>query len=188
MMFAVFLIHTKIVTGSFNGGNLWETFVGRVSNAGQIGPFGNFSGYIPGYANYSDFLCLFRNMLVENFSGFFISACSIFTAIIIFNIFNARKLLKKEIIVFLTGIYFTGFLYLLIFNSFTYYHEYSLLYIIPCFTISTVLLIYLLFSLFADAIFNKLKIRAETSKELLINLGLSVLLMGLYCARIFEGR
>lgn len=183
IMFAIFLFHTKILTGSFNGGNMYGTFIGRISNKGEIGYGGEFNGDVPDYKNYFEFLIWFKNNLFDNFSRLSLIGTCIFLVLIMLNLRNIKKIFKTEIRIFLIGLCFVGFLYLLIFNSFTYYHDFALLHIIPIFAISTVLLIYYLSHVLWYEILNKVQIESNIQRDLFACLTFNILLF--LCWRIF---
>ncbi|KPK96600.1 MAG: hypothetical protein AMJ95_13305 [Omnitrophica WOR_2 bacterium SM23_72] len=159
LMFALHLLHIKILTGSFNFEHLVRVFIGRISNAGERGADGVAINVIPDYKNFFEFLIFFKGYLKEYFFDlpflieypydfrrwFFLAGGIILLVFSIFNVPGVNKLLHKELRIFLSIMFFTVFSYLFVFNSFTYFHNFSLLNVVPFFAVSGVLLIYIVF-------------------------------------------
>lgn len=170
IMFMMFLFHNRALTGAFNGGNLYRTFIGRISNVGETDLHGALTKNVPEYKNYLEFLVWFKNVIIENFPAGFLVSSFLLAILFIFGTLKIKKIIKKEIRILLFGICFVGFSYTLIFNSFTYYHDYSLLHIIPFFTIATVLLTYLIANYLWDIFSDISKTESAMFKNLFINL------------------
>ncbi|KPK98847.1 MAG: hypothetical protein AMJ95_01845 [Omnitrophica WOR_2 bacterium SM23_72] len=174
-VFALFLLHIKILTGSFNFEHLVRVFIGRISNAGERAADGVVINAIPDYKNCFEFLIFFKGYLKEYFFDlpflivhpydfrrwFFLAGGFILLLFSIFNVPGVNKLLHKEIRIFLSMMFFTMFSYLLVFNSFTYYHNFSLLNVVPFFAVSAVLLIYIVIYGISHIFVKVAKIKSE---------------------------
>lgn len=135
-MFLGFLAHNVWLTGSINGGNLLRTFVGRVSNAGEVDFFGGIRPNKPPYETYGDFLIfLIRNLFRYGTWPYVIFGLS--GALIGRHGGSSSRVRLFSGLVFIIGISF-----LLVFNSFAFYHDFSLLQVLPAFAVMTAVLFF----------------------------------------------
>ena len=129
VMFLLFLGHNVWQTGSLNGGNLFRTFLGRVSNVGEVDFFGNLRSVRPGYANYGEFLTFLGTNMTRHIRPFYILAA----------IAGLVTLKNWRIRLFSLLQFFVGIAFLLVFNSFAYDHDFSLLQVLPVFAVLSAL-------------------------------------------------
>ncbi|MFZ5534681.1 MAG: hypothetical protein ACOY3M_00825 [Patescibacteria group bacterium] len=135
-MFLGFLAHNVWLTGSINGGNLLRTFIGRVSNAGEVDFFGGIRPNKPPYATYGDFLLfLIHNLFRHGTMPYVISGLA--GALI-----GRRSSHSSRIRLFSGLVFIIGISFLLVFNSFAFYHDFSLLQVLPAFTVMTAVLFF----------------------------------------------
>lgn len=144
VMFALFFLHIYVVTGSFNDAHLVKTFLGRSLNTGEINEVGYNTGQWADYSTFWGMLVAYKNILFKHIPVPYLSSGILFLLFFLLLRGVLNQFINQKIIHFVLGLFFIGFSYTLVFNVTTFHHDFIMLFLIPPFVISFVMIIYLM--------------------------------------------